>query len=173
LKSEEAWALFKKRADGSTVCGGHAFAAGFELATKNIPAMRAALNKYAEKIIGEPVKEKLIEVDARMVFSELNIKTYSELTKISPFGSMNNNPIFVTRNLFIHEIKSLSGGKHAKIKFNNGEKIWVSANAWRKGHWCEEFKVGDKVDVVYTLDIDTWGGNYNLTMLLEDMKLST
>jgi single-stranded-DNA-specific exonuclease len=173
LKSEEAWALFKKRADGSTVCGGHAFAAGFELATKNIPAMRAALNKYAEKIIGEPVKEKLIEVDARMVFSELNIKTYSELTKISPFGSMNNNPIFVTRNLFIHEIKSLSGGKHAKIKFNNGEKIWVSANAWRKGHWCEEFKVGDKVDVVYTLDIDTWGGNYNLTMLLEDMKPST
>ena len=105
LKSEKAWALFKKRADGSTVCGGHAFAAGFELPTKNIPLMRQALNKYAENIIGEPIKEKLIEIDARMMFSELNIKTYIDLTKLSPFGSMNNNPIFISKNLTIHDIK--------------------------------------------------------------------
>jgi len=170
LKSEEAWALFKKRADGSTVCGGHAFAAGFELATKNIPAMRQALNKYAENIIGEPIKEKLIEIDAKMMFSELNLKTYIQLAKLSPFGSMNNNPIFLSRSLVIHEIKSLSGGKHAKFKFTNGEKMWIPANAWRKGHLCDEYKVGDKVDVVYTLDIDTWGGNNSLTMLLEDIK---
>ena len=172
LKSEEAWALFKKRADGSTVCGGHAFAAGFELPTKNIPLMRQALNKYAENIIGEPIKEKLIEIDARMMFSELNIKTYIDLTKLSPFGSMNNNPIFISKNLTIHDIKSLSSGKHAKLKFTNGDKSWVSANAWRKGHFCDEYKIGDKVDVVYTLDIDTWGGNNSLTMLLEDIKHS-
>jgi hypothetical protein len=50
--------------------------------------------------------------------------------------------------------------------------MWVPANAWRKGHLCDEFKIGNKVDVVYTLDIDTWGGNNSLTMLLEDMKHS-
>jgi single-stranded-DNA-specific exonuclease len=134
--------------------------------------MRQALNRYAENIIGEPIKEKLIEIDAKMIFSELNLKTYIELSKLSPFGSMNNNPIFLSKSLVVHEVKSLSSGKHAKFKFTNGDKTWVPANAWRKGHLCDEFKVGDKVDVVYTLDIDTWGGNNSLTMLLEDIKHS-
>ena len=170
LKSEEAWKLFKKRADGSTVCGGHAFAAGFELPIKNIPAMREALNNYAQDKLGEPSSEKIIDIDARMPFSDLNIKTYVHLSKISPFGSGNHNPIFITKNMTLVEAKSLTQGKHAKLKLSNGEKTWVSANAWRRGYICNEFNPGDKVDVVYTLELDNWSGNNNLVMIIEDIK---
>ena len=76
LKSEEAYHLFKKKNDGSAVMGGHAFAAGFELPIDNLPLMRKALNKYAADRLGEPVKEKIIEIDARMPFRELNTKCY-------------------------------------------------------------------------------------------------
>jgi single-stranded-DNA-specific exonuclease len=170
LKSEEAWKLFKKRADGSTVCGGHAFAAGFELSIDNIPAMRKALNDYAQDRLGEPVKERVIDIDARMSFSDLNIKTYVHLSKISPFGSMNHNPIFISKNLTLVEAKSLTQGKHAKLKLSNGEKTWIAANAWRKGYICNEFSPGQKVDVVYTLELDNWSGNNNLVMIVEDIK---
>jgi single-stranded-DNA-specific exonuclease len=172
LKSEEAWKLFKKRADGSTVCGGHAFAAGFELAIDNIPAMREALNNYAQDRLGEPSSEKIIDIDARMPFGDLNIKTYVHLSKISPFGSGNHNPIFITKNMTLVEAKPLTQGKHAKLKLSNGEKTWVPANAWRRGYICNEFKPGDKVDVVYTVEIDNWSGSNNLVMILEDIKLS-
>ena len=173
LKSEEAWKLFKKRADGSTVCGGHAFAAGFELPIKNIPAMREALNNYAQDKLGEPTSEKIIEIDARMSFMDLNIKTYAHLSKISPFGSGNHNPLFITKNMTLVEAKPLTQGKHAKLKLSNGEKTWVAANAWRRGYICNEFKPGDKVDVVYTVELDNWSGNNNLVMILEDIKLAT
>jgi len=172
LKSEKAWTLFKKRADGSTVCGGHAFAAGFELSIDNIPAMRQALNEYAQDKMGEPAKEKIINIDARMAFSDLNLKTYAQLMKLAPFGSGNHNPLFVTKNLNLVECKSLSSGKHAKLKLSNGEKTWIAAKAWRKGYICEKFNENDKVDVVYTLEIDTWGNNNSLSMIIEDIKLS-
>jgi single-stranded-DNA-specific exonuclease len=171
LKSEKAWSLFKQKADGSRVCGGHAFAAGFELPIDNIPAMRKALNEYAADKLGEPVKEKIIDIDARIPFHELNMKTFISLMKLSPFGSGNNNPIFVTKNLTVVEAKPLSGGKHLKLRLSDGEKTWISGNAWRKGHLIEGIKVGSKIDVVYTLDIDTWSGSNSLILVIEDLSL--
>jgi single-stranded-DNA-specific exonuclease len=172
LKSDEAIELFKKKADGSAVCGGHAFAAGFELPISNLDKMRKALNKYASDKLGEPAKEKIIHIDSRMPFHELNLKTYNALLKLSPFGSGNNNPIFVTKKLKIVEAKPLSNGKHLKLKLSDGEKVWIPANAWRKGHLADKIKVGDFVDVTYTLDIDTWSGNNNLVLVIEDISLN-
>lgn len=172
LKSDEAIELFKKKADGSAVCGGHAFAAGFELPIANLDKMRKALNKYASDKLGEPAKEKIIHIDSRMPFHELNLKTYNALSKLSPFGSGNNNPIFVTKKLKIVEAKPLSNGKHLKLKLSDGEKVWIPANAWRKGHLADKIKVGDYVDVTYTLDIDTWSGNNNLVLVIEDISLN-
>jgi single-stranded-DNA-specific exonuclease len=171
LKSEEALQLFKKKNDGSPVMGGHAFAAGFELPIKNLPLMREALNRYASNKLGEPVTEKVIEIDAKMPFRELNIKTYGELVKLSPFGSMNTNPVFITKNLEVVECKTLSNNKHVKLKLSDGEKSWVPANGWRKGHLASKLNAGTKVDVVYTLDIDTWMGANKLTMIIEDISV--
>jgi single-stranded-DNA-specific exonuclease len=173
LKSEKAWALFKKRADGSTVCGGHAFAAGFELAIDNLPAMRKALNDYASSIVGEVIKEKIIEVDSKIQFHDLNQKTYNHLLKISPFGGGNVNPLFITQNAKILEIKSISNGKHCKLKFTDGDGLYISANAWRRGHYSKEFQVNDIVDLVFTMEIDTFTGRNNLILIIEDMKHSS
>ena len=171
LKSEKAWALFKKRADGSTVCGGHAFAAGFELAIDNIPAMRDALNEYASNIIGEPTNVKEIEVDSKLMFGDLNYKTYNHLLRLAPFGAENPNPLFFTKGIKISDLKPLSQGKHLKIKFTDG-KSWISANAWRRGYLIDSFKLEDVVDVVYTLEIDTFSGKNSLVLIIEDIKHS-
>jgi len=73
---------------------------------------------------------KLSKFDARMPFGDLNIKTYVHLSKISPFGSGNHNPIFITKNMTLVEAKPLTQGKHAKLKLSNGEKTdWCGAPA--------------------------------------------
>lgn len=172
LKSEGAWELFKKRSDGSTVCGGHAFAAGFELAIENIDKLRKALNSYAQDKLGSPSNKKIIDIDARMPFHELNFKNYKELVKLSPFGAVNTNPIFITKNLKIKEIKSLSNGKHIKLKLSDGEDKTINAVGWKKGHLKEILSSDDSVDIVYTIDLDTYSGYNNLLLILEDIKKS-
>jgi len=54
---------------------------------------------------------------------------------------------------------------------SDGEKSWVPANAWRKGYLSDKIKVGSTVDVVYTLDLDSWSGNNNLVMIIEDISI--
>ena len=59
-----------------------------------------------------------------------------------------------------------------KLRLSDGDKTWIPANAWRKGHLAETIKNGSTVDVTYTLDIDTWSGNNNLVLVIEDIALS-
>lgn len=172
LKSEKAYDLFKKKSDGSIVCGGHAFAAGFELPISNIPNLRKALNEYANDIIGEPSSIKMINIDSRLLFDEINLKNYSLINKLSPFGSMNNNPIFMTKKLKISDIKSLSKDKHIKFKLENDEGKFIYGLGWSKGQIFKHFNIGNFVDVIYSLDMDTFSSKNSLVMILEDVKIS-
>lgn len=171
LKSEKAINLFKEKNDGSPVMGGHAFAAGFELPINNIIEMRKALNEYAKNLLGEPIKEKIIEIDARMPFHEINMKNYNTLLKLSPFGSMNSNPVFVTKNLKVGEIKTLSSDKHIKLKLLDSDNKSISAIGWKKGYFKDILSVNNYVDVAYTLDLDTFRNSNSLILILEDIKI--
>ena len=168
LKSENVVKLFKKKNDGSPVCGGHSFAAGFELPVSNMNSMRFALNEYAKSIIGEPVKEKIIDIEAKFNFHDLNIKNYKNLLQLSPFGSGNENPVFYSKSLSVLDIKKLSNGKHLKLKLSLDDKQFINAVGWGKGYYFEKVSVGNKIDIVYTLDIDAYSGSNNILMLFED-----
>lgn len=171
LKSEKAYDLFKKKNDGSIVCGGHAFAAGFELPISNMDSLRRALNEYANDIIGTPSSVKTIEIDSKLAFSDIHWKNYQTLLKLSPFGAINNNPVFMTQKLKIEEIKTLSKGKHLKLRLLDEDNRFINALGWRKGNLSENLKNGDYVDVAYTLDLDNFSNNRSLVMILEDVKL--
>jgi single-stranded-DNA-specific exonuclease len=171
LKSPDAIKLFKKKNDGSPVMGGHAFAAGFELPISNMTAMKEALNQYASDKIGEPVKEKIIEIDSKILFNDINLVTYTYLMKLAPFGSMNSTPIFICKNVSIFESKTISNGKHLKLKISNGEKSWLPCNAWRKGHLQESLKPGTKIDIAFNIEIDTWLNKNALSLNIIDITI--
>lgn len=171
LKSEKAWALFKKRADGSTVCGGHAFAAGFELPIKNIPAMREALNEYAENILGGVIEEKIVNIDSRIQAGDINENVFRHLMSLSPFGSGNENPVFACSGLKVVEAKTLTNGKHLKLKVSDPKSNqWISANAWRKGYLADQIKQNSIIDLAFTMSMDEWMGKKALTLTVIDIK---
>ena len=172
LKSEKAWALFKKRADGSTVCGGHAFAAGFELKSDNLRAMSDALNEYA-KDSENITDEKIIDIDALLAFDDINENTYREISMLAPFGSMNPTPIFYSKRLKVVNNDTSGAGKHLKLRLGNDKSTnWLICNAWRRGHESDKYPVNSYVDVAFTITMDEWMGRKGITLVAEDIKLS-
>jgi single-stranded-DNA-specific exonuclease len=172
LKSEKAWSLFKKRADGSTVCGGHAFAAGFELKSDNLRAMSDALNEYA-KDSENITDEKIIDIDALLAFDDINENTYREISMLAPFGSMNPTPIFYSKRLKVVNNETSGAGKHLKLRLGNDKSTnWLICNAWRRGHESDKYPVNSYVDVAYTISMDEWMGRKGITLVAEDIKLS-
>jgi single-stranded-DNA-specific exonuclease len=172
LKSPEAIKLFKKKNDGSPVMGGHAFAAGFELPISNMEAMREVLNKYTSDKVGEPAKEKIIEIDSKILFDDINLITYAHMMKMAPFGSMNITPVFSCKNVSVFESKLISNGKHLKLKISNGEKNWIPCNAWRKGHLHSLLNQGTKIDIAFNIEIDTWMNKNALSLNIIDIVVT-
>ena len=173
LKSPKAWELFKKRADGSVVCGGHAFAAGFELHSNNLKNMSAALNEYAASLIGDVTNQRILEIDARIQPRDISTRTYNAMMRMAPFGADNPLPVFVARKMQIVSSKSITNGKHLKLKLKGANSTnWVEANAWRRGHEADVWREGALVDVVFTMAMEEWAGRSSLTLTIEDIRLS-
>jgi len=180
LQSPEVWDCFLKRDDGSVVCGGHAFAAGFTLPAENMDKLRKALNTYAAG--QHAVPERIINIDALVSFSDINVKFYDAISKLAPFGAMHENPLYLTENLIVIKSETLSDGKHLKLRLADAYDVkdvhgdlkdvkWINALAWRKGADIDLYPIGTKVSVVYTLNMDTFRNQVNLSMTLEDIKI--
>jgi len=133
--------------------------------------MREALNEYASDIIGQLSEVKVIDFDSRIEPGDINEKVFGQLTRLSPFGSGNETPIFVCTKLKIVEAKTLTSGKHLKLKVSDPDsKQWINVNAWRKGYLAEHLKEGSLIDLAFTMSIDDWQGRKSLTLTTVDIK---
>jgi len=117
------------------------------------------------------IKEKIIEIDSKILFEDINLITYNHLMKLSPFGSGNAYPIFSCKKMKVVEIQTLTNGKHLKMKLSNGDKQWILAKAWRKGYLADRISIGDFIDVAFNLEIDTWMNRNNLSLNIIDIQI--
>ena len=80
-------------------------------------------------------------------------------------------PVFAFRNLKIDSIRALSEGKHLKLTLKDNNTI-VNAIGFNLGHLVEEYRIGDKIDVVGTLEINSFNGVDNLQINIKDVMKS-
>jgi single-stranded-DNA-specific exonuclease len=176
LKSEKVWPLFSRRADGSVVCGGHAFAAGFELPEYNLDSLRSELNNYAKRILeGEFQDKKVYDLDAGLLVTQLDEQMFKFMIKMAPFGSGNPEPMFLIRNAVVDSVSLVGAdGKHLKLRIKSDKENnnkYASAIAWRLGHKAPA--VGEKIDLIGKLSMEEFRGRTDLTLVVEDFKISS
>lgn len=150
--------------------GGHEMAVGLSLQRKNFEPFK---KKFQEIIEVSNIQEMLpvIKIDADLDLKKISLQTVEELMQLEPFGEQNKVPIFGFKNLKIDAIRSLSDGKHLKLslKYSNG---WLDAIGFNMGELVEQYRIGDKVDVVGTLEINQFHDRKNLQVNLKDMRRS-
>ena len=93
------------------------------------------------------------------------------LKELQPIGEGNKMPIFAFKNLKIDSIRALSEGKHLKLTLKDNNTI-VNAIGFNMGNLAEEYRIGDKVDVVGVLEINSFNGVDNLQINMKDMMKS-
>ena len=93
------------------------------------------------------------------------------LKQLEPFGEGNKMPIFAIKNLKIDSIRALSEGKHLKLTLRENNTI-INAIGFNIGKLADEYRIGDKIDVVGTLEINTFNGVDNLQINIKDIMKS-
>ena len=150
--------------------GGHSMAIGITIKRENFDKLKDKLEEIAiEEHIDEIVPE--IKIDAKINLAEVNKEMVESLKELEPFGEGNKMPIFAFKNLKIDSIRALSEGKHLKLTLKDNNVI-VNAIGFNMGELAEDYRIGDKIDVVGTLEINSFNGMDSIQINLKDIMKS-
>ena len=150
--------------------GGHEMAVGLSLKKENLEGFKNAFEEVAKK---NNVKDILpvIYVDGEISATDMTKETVNELDKLEPFGEANKTPIFLYRNIKIDSIRALSEGKHLKITLKDNN-IVINAIGFNMGNLVDDYLIGDKVDIIGTLELNVYNGIENIQINLKDIMKS-
>ena len=151
--------------------GGHAMAVGLSLSKEKFEDFKKVFQEYADsKNINEIIP--IINIDKLITEKELNLEAVRDLEKLEPFGEANKCPLIAYKNLRIDSIRVLTEGKHMKLTLKTEKNNIITAMGFNMGYRAEEYLIGDKVDIVGTLEINAFNGNENIQFNLKDIMKS-
>ena len=151
--------------------GGHSMAVGLKLKKEKYEAFKKEIEEYAKENIKEDVLDREILIDQELQNKDITIHSVRELELLEPFGEGNHEPIVLYKNLKIESIRTLSEGKHIKLNLKN-ENIKIDAIGFNMGQLANEYLIGDKVDVVGNIKINTFNNFETIQITLIDIRKS-
>jgi len=141
--------------------GGHKQAAGFTLDKKQLDAFIKNTNKLAEKLISDEDLERKIEADLKIPLEKINLSLVKSLENLQPFGIGNPKPTFYSEGILTGAQLLGKSGAHLKLFVDGLELI-----GFNMADQFKELVKGQKIKVVYNLEIDRWNGRERLKGIL-------
>ncbi len=151
--------------------GGHELAAGLSVSRGNLSVFRERINAYARENLTNDALIPKLEGDLKIPFSDVGMTLAEDLHVMEPFGTGNPVPVFLTEGCFVREITSCSGGKHTRLSLGDGS-FGVTAMYFSHSPESLGFHVGDRVDVMFNLDVNEWNNRRSAQMIVKDIRLS-
>ena len=150
--------------------GGHSMAIGITIKREELEEFRDSLEKVAREAHIEDITP-IIQIDAKISLNDINKEMVESLKQLEPFGEGNKMPVFVIKNLKIDSIRALTEGKHLKLTLKEGNNI-IDAIGFNMGELTEEYKIGNKIDVVGVLEINSFNGVDSVQINMKDIMKS-
>ncbi len=151
--------------------GGHKRAAGLRLKHDNIEVFRQAMNDFARSVLPQEKFIPTLEVDCEVPLSVIDLNLVESIGSLEPHGEGNPAPMFCSRGLTVKSPPSLLGKDTIKFWVSDGVKT-ISAVGFGMGSFKDMVKLGDRVDLAYTLSIDDWNKAPTVQLMLKDIKIS-
>ncbi|MBQ8303113.1 MAG: single-stranded-DNA-specific exonuclease RecJ [Clostridia bacterium] len=151
--------------------GGHELAAGLSVTRGELDNFRRLINEYAVANLDEKDMVQTVEADCELDFSDVNLALAKGIQLLEPYGVSNPIPGFVLRGVTVNDINGISEGKHTRLSLGNG-RYTLSAMYFSNSPESLGIFVGDKVDVLFNLDINEWGGRESTQLIIRDLKPS-
>lgn len=148
--------------------GGHSMAIGINVKRENFEKFKKEFEEYTQNShISDIIP--IIQIDKQVDIKKINIQEVNELKLLEPYGEGNKMPVFLIKNLKILSIRSLSEGKHIKLKLGIDNHM-IDAIGFNMGEVADKYLIGDKVDIVGSLEVNQFGGNENIQVNLKDLR---
>ena len=173
-RSIKGFSIFDALCDSSELLdkfGGHEQAAGLSIDVENLDEFRKRINAYADEHLTDI--DMVEEINAEFELSEesADFKLIEELHRLEPFGVSNPTPRFIMRNCLLNDIRIIGKNRqHLKLEIEKNEVF--ECIGFNMAHLAEGFRTGDKIDILFQLDENTFMGNRRIQMLIKDIRMA-
>lgn len=150
--------------------GGHAMAAGFTVSNHQLEELRVRLQAIAERELADQDLVPSLRADIELPLSEIRPSLLPYLDQLQPTGTNNPEAVFVARNLWVTNSRTVGAEKkHLKLTVTDGS-ITYDAIAFRQGHWQDQMP--ESVDLMFTFEKNNFQGREYLQLNVKDIQPS-
>ena len=150
--------------------GGHSMAVGINIKKDKFEEFKEKFEQIAkEKHVDEIIP--ILNIDAQISLDDISKEMIESLKELEPYGEANKMPLFAFKNLKIDSIRALSGGKHLKLTVKDNKNM-VNAIGFNLGELANDYRIGDRIDLVGNLEINSFNGVDNIQINVKDVMKS-
>lgn len=154
--------------------GGHAGAGGFALKLDRLESFKRDLHQICNQKITDEQMRPIVEVDAKLEWSQVNPHLLTLIDKLAPFGMANPSPKFVLENVNVAAQRFLGEDeRHIKLVLANINSKKGEANTplegiiWNFGR-KERFDARAPYSFVVVPGLNTFNGTTKVQLIIED-----
>ncbi|MEN6598726.1 MAG: single-stranded-DNA-specific exonuclease RecJ [Proteiniphilum sp.] len=153
--------------------GGHTYAAGLTLREEHLNEFINRFNTLSFDGIEPGMMLPQITVDAEITFSQITPSFIDGLALFNPFGPENENPVFLTRDVYDAEGSKLVGKGFRHIKLEVTDRTTerpMPGIAFSQHDFFQRIKSGQPVDICYTIEENTHGSKSFTQLMVKDIR---
>ena len=154
--------------------GGHVYAAGLTMKEENLEEFCRRMNRFVSGNITKQELTPVVDIDARLDFSQITPKFFRILKQFQPFGPGNSNPVFLTEDVYDagNGRKVGAGGVHLKLDLMQESQPYrqIAAIGFNMAEFYDHIKAGNPIDVCYSIVENFYRGSSTLQLRLKDMR---
>lgn len=151
--------------------GGHKYAAGLTLLESEYENFKRKFNEVVEQTLAKEHREEEIVIDAEINLNELTPKNLRILKQFEPHGPGNMHPVFLSKNVFDVGGFAKAIGKeqeHLKMYLKQDDSKVFDAIAFGEGHRLNEIGNEQRMQIVYSLNENSWQEQTNWQMQIKN-----
>ena len=154
--------------------GGHMYAAGLTMKEENVEEFCRRMDSFVADNITREELTPIVEIDARLDFSQITPKFTRILKQFQPFGPGNNNPVFMTEDVYDagNGRKVGAGGVHLKLDLMQESQPYrqIAAIGFNMADYYEYIKAGNPIDACYSIVENFYRGSSTIQLRLKDIR---
>ena len=153
--------------------GGHTYAAGLTLREEHLNEFVDRFNTISFDGIEPGMMLPQITVDAEITLSQITPSFIEGLALFNPFGPENENPVFLTKDVYDTGGSKLVGKGFRHIKLEMTDRTTdepMPGIAFSQHDFYQRIKSGLPVDICYTIEENTHGSKSFTQLMVKDIR---
>ena len=152
--------------------GGHKYAAGLTMREENIPALQ---DRFEEVVVASILPEMLIQeiiIDEEVDLNDVDGKFFRVLKQFSPFGPLNQAPVFISKRVTSKTFATVVGQKHLRMTVSHQNAKPFACIGFGLGEHCDLVNSGKYFDICYTIEENNWRNDVTIQLNIKGIRES-